>query len=159
MKVSELKAIIDEVEELLAAAAATKPAEDFAALSELLSEAEDLSVDEFLAELRAAYAPKPRKSANDNAPGVNDVIVRKYTERLSSMKGVQDEGAVGALIDDLRGDKRVSKADANAIQHRFIGGREAWPSKKAAVDAIVDHLRFVQNEAARIDRDRSFRPW
>ena len=156
MKVDELKKILAEIEEIYAEGGAKKAAEDFAELQTVFEGYEDTSVSDFVDQLRSLYAPK--KKANLRlVEQIDELVVERYLKRLSSLdkSGCDDE----ELINSLLADSSVKKAEANLIQHRFLGGRERWPSKKSAVDAIRKRLAHRLREAHQLNRIKDVTPW
>jgi len=49
-----------------------------------------------------------------------------------------DRAAFDAVIADIA---KLSKAEVNTIQKAYIGGRDAWPTKRAALDALEMEFR------------------
>ncbi len=156
MKVAELREILAEVEAIFVASGAKRTAEDFKELQQIFEGSDDEQVDEFLEHLRKLYAPtkKPRLRLVEAS---NDLLVEKYIKRLQQCSN--DSSAVDKIISDLKSDGAVKKAEANAIQYRLIKGREAWPSKKAAIEAIQKSFAHRRREADQLKRIKTTTPW
>jgi hypothetical protein len=60
------------------------------------------------------------------------------TTPVERLKAATDRASFDAVHAEIAG---MSKAEVNAIQHEYIGGREAWPTKKAALEAIEKVFR------------------
>lgn len=157
MKVADLRNVLGEIEDIYAAAGAKGPADDLAELINLFDGPEDAEVSAVLEELRSLYdAPKPDADATEPSD-LNAAVVERHLARLASLP---DDGSQDAdTVNRLRDDKAVGKAEANAIQAAFIGGRAAWPSRKAAIDAIERTVAGRRRNAAIMDHIKTVTPW
>ena len=156
MKVAELKMILAEIEEIYEVGGARKVAEDFAELQRLFEGAEEQDVDSFLDQLRKLYLPN-RQPRLRVVEAIDELVVERYGKRLVELdsSGCEDQ----EIIRELTKDKAVRKSEANAIQHRFIQGRETWPSRKAAIEAIAKTLAHRRREAQQLGRIKGMTPW
>ena len=156
MQVSELREVLAEIEDILATAGAKKSAEDFSELQQIFQGSEDEDVDRFLDDLRRLYAPS-KKPKLKLVESIDELVVERYLTLLQ--KCADDDGDIDQIVDELSSDLAVKKPEANSIQHKFIKGREAWPSKKAAIDAIKKSLIHRRREAEKLARIKSTTPW
>lgn len=81
----------------------------------------------------------------------NNVTVLSYVQRLRAAG--TDKSAFDRVFDELRGDKMVRKAEADAIAHAYTGGRAEWPTKRKAFEAIAKWFRglaFDQTKMCRV---------
>lgn len=70
------------------------------------------------------------------APTVTNALKPSHDAIIEALKG--NPGSAQNALQTLG---RMPKDEVNAIQRAFIGGREAWPTKKSALDAISKHLK------------------
>jgi len=66
---------------------------------------------------------------------------QSYIERLEAAGTDQD--AFNQVFDTLKSDRQIKKDDLDKIAHAYVWGRERWPSKKSALEAI--ERRFIQS--------------
>ncbi len=156
MNVRELRETIGEIQEICLAAGAGKTAADLAQLSQLFDGHEQESIDEFIEQLRAAYLPALQRASPATGP-IDAELVSTYVEKLRASEA--DEGEFAKIFTDLLQDGRVSKAEANAIQHGFIGGREAWPTKKEALKAIEKRAFRNRFQSEVLEDIKKVTPW
>ncbi len=144
MQVKDLQAVIEQIQLVFEDAGAKSAASDFAELQTLFEGCEDQSVDAFIADLRRLYVKAPAKTPQG---AVNEVVVKRHTKALA--EAGEDKSTFEAAVKALDADKAVRKSEMNAIQKAYIGGRDAWPTRKAALDAITDTFarRAYQREA------------
>ena len=157
MNVKELREAIGEVQEICEAAGAAKAAADLDQLTQIFDGHDDQAVDDFLKHLRSLYAPaaKPTTTAKD-APA-DCSVVEGYVARLN--EAGSDEQAFERLFEIITSDPQVRKAEANAIQHAYIGGREAWSTKKAALKAIQKWFFGSRYQEAVLEDIKKVTPW
>jgi hypothetical protein len=144
MKVEELRAVLEDVQAIYESSGSGKPAKDFEEFIGLLDGYENQSVDEFLTALTALLKPGSRTGA----PGgkIPDAqVTAEFVERLA--KAGTDDAQFEPLYAELGADRRVRAEEMNAIAHGYIKGREKWPSRAAAYQAIKK--KFVE----RADRE------
>lgn len=158
MKVKELRSVLADIEGIYAAAGADKAAEDFRQLCSILDGYDDSSVDDFIAEMGSIYAPQPRSgAAKTPATELDRPLVEEFAQRLRAA-GL-DREAFERVLAELGRDTRVRKGEANAIQHLYIGGREAWPTRKAALEAIEKTFHQRRFQAAAMKDVAKVTPW
>lgn len=146
LKVSNLRQVLAEFGSLLTAAGAKKPAEDIGRLVELTVGREDQSTAAFFDELRA--------DIKKQTPGE---LVAKHIAHLqaASTDEVMFQRALRLLADD----KSIRKSEANKVAHGYIGGREKWPSRAAALAAIESEFAARCYEARKMKEVARSRPW
>ena len=144
MKVSDLRAILEEVQAIYEASGSGKPAQDFSEFIELLDDHEHQTVDEFLAALGMLLKPTSGKGTSEDKLPDQD-LVASFIERLASSGS--DESKFNVVYAELGADKQVRTEEMNAIAHGYIKGREKWPSRGAGYQAI--RKKFVE----RADRE------
>lgn len=156
MKIAELKSVLEEIEAIYLAGGAKKAAEDFGDISRLFDDTELSDVDDFIAELKQLYVA-PAKPKLRLVETVDELLVERYLKKLNSL----DQSGDGdqALLEELASDSAVNKAEVNLIQYRFLQGRERWPSKKAALQAISKRLAHRRREAEQLKRIDDMTPW
>jgi hypothetical protein len=138
MNVKELREVLAEAEGILTAAGAKGPSKEFRAFLDLLGGRDDQPVAEFLAELRGRLNGSQPASATE-ANGTDERVVAYYVERLKVADTARHQ--FDMVYADLSGDRRVGKAEADAIAHRYTGGRDKWPKKSEALEAIKNWFR------------------
>ena len=47
----------------------------------------------------------------------------------------------------------------NRIQHLYIGGRKAWSTRKAALDAISESFNYNRYQSAVLEDIKKVTPW
>jgi hypothetical protein len=95
-------------------------------------------------ELFARSGEVPDERALDELSNVLEAVQRLtingYIEELRA--GLTDKARFDGIIARLEKDKLIGKLDMDHIAHGVTQGREKWPSRKAALEAIK--LRFVE---------------
>ena len=146
MNVGKLRQVISDFGSIFAAAGATTQAEDLRAVAELMKGQEDQPVESFLSTVKA-----------DISPLDVDQLIDLHVECLRAAG--TDEGAFRRAYDHLSKDKSIKKAEADRIAHRYVGGRDKWPSKKEALGAIQKVFvarRYDESKMKEVERSR---PW
>ena len=129
MKTKKLLDTIDDLSSVVEAAGAKKAAAGLRSLKALFSSSKaDQEASDVLSDLRALM--------DEGTVVVSD----SYLKRLSDAG--TDQAAFNAAYGELQNDKRVDKSSANMIAHQYTKGRRAWPSRKAALEAI--RKKFVE---------------
>ncbi|MEQ8823776.1 MAG: hypothetical protein RIC14_05325 [Filomicrobium sp.] len=157
MNVKELREAIGEIQDICEAAGAAKAAADLDELTQIFDGHEDQSVSEFLAHLRSLYAPVDAGQASSKTNDADVSVVEGYVARLKEVG--TDRQAFERIFQVLTTDPQVRKAEANAIQHSYIGGREAWPTKKAALKAIEKWFFGSRYQDAVLEDIKKVTPW
>lgn len=117
-----------------------------------------MSVDDFLAEFRQLYVKQPRKlAARKPASPVDEVLVSRYVRRLK--EAAEDRAEFNMVFAELKGDKKARKDEINKIQHQYIGGRKAWGTRKAALEAIKDTFNYRRYQGAVLEDIKKVTPW
>lgn len=156
MKTGELKSALEDLGAVLTEAGAKAAAQDVDSLVKLLESHEHKSVDEFLEELCQSLRGPGKKGAGV-APAADEAVVVDHVDKL---KGAGlDRAAFEAQLKALKADKRVGKPELDRIAHDFIGGRDTWPSRKAALDAIQTRFNERAYQASKMKHLEKFRPW
>jgi hypothetical protein len=149
MKVKELRDVLEEAESILSAAGAKVPSKDFRIFVDLFKGHDDRPVADFLAELRGRLngrQPQPKYQPK----AVDEMVVTHYVKRLRDSG--TDQYAFEGIQADLSNDSRVGKSEADAIAHLYTGGREKWPSKSEAMNAIADWFTHEAYQAVKMKR-------
>ena len=133
MNVKELREVLEEAEGILVAAGAKGPSKDFRTFLELFKGHDDRPVAEFLAELRGRLSG-PQRPPEVQPTGPDEEVVAYYVQQLHGAGTAQH--VFDRVYADLLNDRRVGKAEADAIAHRYTGGRDKWPKKNEALRAI-----------------------
>jgi hypothetical protein len=82
-------------------------------------------------------APKVASTVAESvAPTVTNALKPSHTAIIEALKG--NPGSAQTALQTLN---KMPKDEVNAIQKALIGGRETWPTRKAAVNAIENHLK------------------
>lgn len=156
MKTGELKSALADLGAVLTEAGAKAAAQDAHSLVKLLEAHKHKSVDEFLDELRQALSA-PGKKGVGVAPAADETVVGDHVDKL---KGAGlDRAAFEAQLKALKADKRAGRAELDRIAHAFIGGRDTWPTRKAALDAIQTRFNERAYQASKMKHLEKFRPW
>jgi hypothetical protein len=113
---------------VLDAAGSKKVATDVRSAVKLVSADPDADAHMALAELRQILSQEKASLAADYVLLLNEAGT--------------DEATFGDVHARLSADKLIGKDEADAVAHRYTGGRKQWPSRKAAVDAI--RKKFVE---------------
>lgn len=156
MKVGQFKEVLSEIESIFAAGGAKKTADDFRELQGIFDGSDGEDLDQFLAELRRLYTPS-KKPVLKLVEKLDELLVHRYVQRLQ--RSDVFDPSIDKAIEELALDSAVKKAEANAVQHRVLKGRETWPSKKAAVEAIRKALAHRRREADQLKRIQTTTPW
>ena len=146
MRVSKLRRVLADLGSILTAAGSTKPAEDVARLAELMVGRDHQPVEEFLEELRG-----------DIAPPTSSEIAAAHIARLR--EAGTDEVSFRHALQMLTSDRAVKKAQADRVAHGYIGGREKWPSRTAALAAIEKEFVSRLYDASKMKEVARSRPW
>jgi hypothetical protein len=88
---------------------------------------------------RHGRARRPTRDRKATITGVDEVV-----EALKAAG--TDRATFNAALASVSG--RLAKV--NAIQHGYIGGREGWPSKRAALQAIEETFRERAYQAVKL---------
>lgn len=155
MIVRELRDAIGEIQGICEAAGATKAAADLEELAQLFEGHDDQPVEQFLEYLRAIYTIE-HLDRDKNSPADREVV-DSYVGRLKEVAG--DERAFERVMQTMRRDPLVGKAEANAIQHSYISGRETWPTKQAAFKAIEKWFTGSRFQRDVMEDIKKVTPW
>lgn len=149
MQVKELRAVLEELRGILAAANAKSQSKDIATFLALFDGADEAPVDQFLRDLEQRLeVPEAVQTVPVKLPD-RAVVVRHVTALRAADT---DKGAFDAAFAQLKRDADIDKAEAEAIAFEYIGyadGRRAWPSKKSAMQAIEDWFKRLAYDAVR----------
>ena len=149
MNVKELREVLEEAEGILTAAGAKGPSKDFRTFLELFKGHDDRPITEFLAELRERLSDRPRPpDVQPNGP--DEGVVAHYVQQLHEAGIAQH--LFDRLFTELSNDRRVGKAEADAIAHRYTGGRDQWPKKSEALNAIEQWFTHAAYQAVKMKR-------
>jgi hypothetical protein len=157
MNVGELKRALEEAEGILTAAGAKAAGKGVRDFLEILSGRENEDIDVFFDELRRRLSAAAGSSRADRGHAHDDDRIDGY---LHSLNGVgTDKAAFAAVFARLRGDRSVTKEDADTIAHGFTGGRNSWPSKAEALAAIKDWFDHKVYDAVKMQQVDQGTPW
>jgi hypothetical protein len=165
---AHLREVLTKLEACLRSAEGKKGADDIAKLVELIGGCGQASVDAFVSEARVwlaeATQPKPKsKSAraprkSSTAPMVEVLSLNEYANRLK--QAARDNPQFDELVERLRGDKKVKKADMREIAQLFLGYEIAKKKgREDALTAIVERQQVDARQDARgslLDRLKSW---
>ena len=157
MNVKELREAIGEIQDICEAAGAAKAAADLDELTQMFDGHEDQPVEDFLAHLRSLYAPASSGQSASKNDDADSSVVEGYVARLK--EAGTDRKAFERIFEVMTSDPQVRKAEANAIQHAYIGGREAWPTKKAALKAVEKWFFGSRYQEAVLEDIKKVTPW
>ena len=157
MYVKELSDIIQQIEGVYADAGASRAAADLGELLSLFEGYEDMPVEDFLEEFRRLYVKQPRKSGTKTQTPIDEVLVSRYARRLKDAGN--DRAKFNAVFQELNGDRKARKDEVNRIQHLYIGGREAYPTRKAAMDAIAENFNYNRYQSGVLKDIEKATPW
>lgn len=150
MKVSDLKVILQRFQAMFDAAGARRQAADLARLIGALDGYDAVSVDDFVDQMEALLA-------EDAPEPANDLSIRRHVNRLK--EAALDRIAFDKAVADLRSDRRVRKAELDKIAFGYIGGRQSYPSKKAALEAIEGKFLERARNAKKKELIDKTTPW
>ena len=137
---------------------AQKPrASDFAELQALFDGYDDQSVGDFLEELRRLYVTPPKKKSTRAPRKLNQGLIDRYVEALE--EAGTDRAKFDPIFEELSTDKVIHKDEMNAIQHRYVKGRKAWASRKAALEAIQNSFLESRYREKALEEVRKSTPW
>lgn len=156
MKVAELRTVLEEVQAIYEASDSDKPAKGFAEFIELLNGYEHQTVDEFLAALSTLL-----KTASGKGGSVDKVLgaelVASFIERLTTAG--TDQAKFDVVYAELGPEKQVRTEEMNAIAHAYIKGRDKWPSRAAAYQAIKKKFVERADRESRVGIINKVRRW
>lgn len=137
MKVAELRTVLEEVRAIYEASGSDKAAGDFSEFIGLLDGYEQQSVEDFLVALSNLL-----KTTTGSGEGkiAEAGTAASFIERLENAE--TNETEFKQVYAELGADKRVRAEEMNAIAHGYIKGRDKWPSRSAAYQAIKK--KFVE---------------
>jgi hypothetical protein len=146
MNVGKLRQLLMDVGAVLTSAGSAKQAEDLERVAGLMRGQDHQSVDQFLDELRTDIEPMSPAQ-----------IIAGHVARLSA-SGI-DELAFRQAFDVLSKDKMIKKLEADRVAFGYIGGREKWPSKASALEAIEKEFVARRYDASKMKEVARSRPW
>ncbi len=146
MNIGKLRQLLTDVGAVLATAGSAKQAEDFERVAGLMRGREHQQVEQFLDELQADLSP----------PSIAEVIA-DHVARLSAA-GV-DEPTFRQAHECLAKDRTIKKAEADRVAHGYIGGREKWKNRAAALEAIEKEFVSRRYDASKMKEVARSRPW
>ena len=119
MDVTELKTVLQRLEELYAAGGASAAAKDFRSIAGLLDGHEDKSLDAFIDETRMVLGKPKTLASAAKAPkaSANDELVATYVQRLLGA-GI-DQERFEPILAELDHDKRTSRIEWFAIANGY----------------------------------------
>jgi len=118
------------------------PAAELASLDGALRPLDDMTVEEFCAQLKKIKLPK-RKSA----PTSDRSLVSRYLEELNGSR--RDVAAFQAVLDRVRTDRAVKVPEAMLLAQAFLGDQREYKSKPVALKAIATRQFNDERTAAR----------
>ncbi len=124
----ELRNSLYDVADVAEASGGKNAGRDIRLLNEMLSGDDNASALSAIDELECAIS-------DPTAP------LRKSYITLLEAAGT-DKNIFDKTFNALKCDRQIKKNDIDHIAHAYIGGREKWPSKKAALEAI--ERRFIE---------------
>jgi len=166
LALTETRSALLSLERALRNAEGKKGADDIAKLAQLLEGCGQTSVSEFVSDARAwleeTRKPKPtreraaqKKSA---APATPALRADEYAALLK--EAFKDNVRFDLLVERLRGDKKIKKADMREVARTFLGYELA--KKKGREDAlteIVERQRIEARQQARGSVLDRLKPW
>ncbi len=144
MSVKRLRAAVDEIASIFSAVGAKAHSKSFNALSELLEGHDDRSIAEFFASL-------------NKKPLTGQALIQQYVSRLESAG--TDELAFGGIFSELRSNKSIKKAEADAIAAGYTKGRSKWRTKTDAIKAIETTFRERAYQAVKMRQVEKASRW
>lgn len=153
MNVTELKAVLQQLEELYAAGGASAPAKDLRSIASLLDGHESKSVDVFINETRALL-DQPKGTQSTSKANANDELVVSYSDRLLGA-GI-DQTLFEPILAELDKDKRASRIEWFAIANRYrnapTNGTFAFKFKSIPEARKFIRDTFIERHAAESKR-------
>lgn len=146
MMIGRLRQLLMDVGAILTSAASSKHADELERVAGLMRGQDHRSVEDFLDELTADVTPL--------SPA--EIVAGHVTRLLGA--GI-DETAFRNAFQRLTKDKSITKAAACSIAHEYIGGREKWPTKAAAVNDIEKVFVARRYDASKMKAVANSRPW
>ncbi len=149
MNVKQLSDTLQELHAILAATNAKGQARDVAAFMKLFEGAEEKEVSVFLDELKARLQLRAAP-ASEIALLPDQRVVAIYSQLLRNAG--TDKPAFDAAFSQLKKDKAIDRAEAEAIAYEYIGfpdGRRSWPHRAAALQAIEDWFMDLAYDAVK----------
>jgi hypothetical protein len=144
MSVKRLRAAIDEITSIFSAAGANTQSKTFNALSKLLEGNDDKSIREFFASL-------------NKKPLSGQALIQHYVSKLESPG--TDELAFAGIFSELRSNKSIKKAEADAIAAGYTKGRSKWRAKADAIKAIETTFRERAYQAVKMRQVEKASRW
>jgi hypothetical protein len=157
MNVGELKRALEEAQDILSAAGAKTAGKDLNSFLQIFAGREHEDINVFFDELRRLLSTASERRATSKVPDTDRV--NHYVTSLESAG--TDKAAFSSIYSELTKDKALSKEDADAIAHRFTGGRATWPSKGDALLAVkqwFDHKAYQAVKMQQVDRGTAWKP-
>ena len=157
MNAGELVAALKDLRLVLIDAGAKSAAQDVDSLLKLFVSHEDEPLEEFLAGLSETLASGGGKRKPIQGASANERVV---ADHLAALEGVGlNRSAFEAQLDALGRDKSAGKPELDRIAHGYIGGRQTWPSRKAALAAIETRFNERAYQSSKMKHLEKFRPW
>jgi hypothetical protein len=146
MNIGKLRQLLVDVGAVLISAGSAKQADDLERVAGLMRGQDHQSVDQFLDQLQTDIEPLSPAE-----------IIAGHVARLSAA-GI-DEFGFRQAFDVLSKDKTIKKPEADRVAFGYIGGREKWPSKTSALDAIEKEFIARRYDASKMKEVARSRPW
>jgi hypothetical protein len=146
MNVKELRQALEEAAGILAAAGAKGPSRDLGAFLKLFDGHDDQPVEQFLSDLKVRLdrpAPVPKR---ERPP--DEQTVERYVQRLRQVG--TDKILFDSVFAEISNDRAIRKEEADAVAHKYIGGRESWPTKREALEAIKQWFAHLAYQAVKL---------
>jgi hypothetical protein len=150
IRVSELRTILANIQQLCASAGAKTAAKDLQAFSDMLKSYSDAQVDKACADIkdhlsRAAAKPAKRgKAAGQSSTTPDENAIKQHLNELQSAG--TDQAAFELAFKKLKASKSVKLPDLSEIAHQFSLSVTVYKSKVAAYSdiekAFVRQARF-----------------
>ena len=140
MKVSELRAGLNDLQRMLHSLGADKQATELKNAIEALAELDDLKVPELTNLFRsantkkAASAPKPT-----NMVAVDEFLNKLKFEALTA-------GRFDRIVEDIKADKRLGKAELSELSRRFGGSEPDKLTKPAVIKFLRERRLEMQRQ-------------
>ena len=153
MNVTELKAVLQRLEELYVAGGASAAAKDLRSIAGLLEGHEDKSLDAFINETRSLL-DSPKEAAPATKPAANNELTVSYADRLLAA-GI-DQSKFDPILAELDQDKRTSRHEWYAIANRYRNAptNGAFEFKFKSISDARKFIRdtFIERHAAESKR-------
>ena len=139
MKVSELRAVLADLQRMLEHLGVAKQATELQVAAEALSELDDLTLPELVKRVRETTGSKIVSKTPKLPKPVNGAAVEEMLTRLQTKSHVSEE--FDKILAELKKDKRFGAAELSELSRRF-GGSQPDKLTKASVTEFLRERRL-----------------